>query len=184
MFRLKNAFFGERSVTKVVGAFDSEEAAREVARKVVDESLLTNSQVRVLTPSEVEIGGDAVIARAVEPETRGIWHTLLRAHASAGLIGLLAGVLLFAFLMGGGVRAVVSSPVLSFIALAGFGLIFGLLVGGALSLRPDHGRVIAAVRDAVSNGQWAVVAHPQDAQQTDLVVAYLESRSDRVVRTL
>lgn len=183
MFKLKSVFFGERSVSKVAGLFNSNDMALIAAQSVVDISSLDVSQVRVLGPSDTVVSDDARVARAIEPEPYGIWQTLLKAHLAAGLLGLVAGVLLFAAMMLVGIQAVVSSPFLSLVAFAGFGLIFGLMVGGVLSLRPDHGRVLAVVRQGLEHGQWAVIAHPCNAQQTHLAVKALQAGSERVVRS-
>ncbi|MDX5446115.1 MAG: hypothetical protein LPJ87_08665 [Zoogloeaceae bacterium] len=187
MFKLKSVFFGERSVTKVAGLFDSNEVAQHAAQNLIDHSPLDASQVRVLGPSDtIATYGSGVgrgIGRAVEPEQQGIWRTLIKSHLAAGVLGMLAGGLVFVLLMAIGFQAVVSTPGLSLLALAGFGLMFGLMVGGALSLRPDHGRVITVVRHGLEHGQWAVIAHPRDARQTHLAVKALQPGSARVVRS-
>ena len=72
---------------------------------------------------------------------------------------------------------------MGFVALAGFGATFGLILGGAIALRPDHGRVIGLVRCGLKRGQWAVVAHPTSAGQTDQAIASLGTGSLRVVRS-
>lgn len=183
MFKLKSVFFGERSVTKVAGLFDSNEVAQHAAQNLIDHSPLDASQVRVLGPTDTVTTYGSGVGRAVEPEQQGIWRTLIKSHLAAGVLGLLAGGLVFVLLMAIGFQAVVSTPGLSLLALAGFGLMFGLMVGGALSLRPDHGRVVTVVRRGLEHGQWAVIAHPRNARQTHLAVKALQPGSARVVRS-
>ena len=59
-----------------------------------------------------------------------------------------------------------------------------LLAGGVLSIRPDHGRVIALVRQYLRQGRWAVVAHPDTPEQVAQAERTLQEGSERVVRTL
>ena len=183
MFKLKSVFFGERSVTKVAGLFDSNEVAQQAAQSLIENSPLDASQVRVLGPSDSVATYGSGVGRAVEPEQQSIWCTLIKSHVAAGAIGVLVGVLVFALAMAIGFQAVVSTPGLSLLALAGFGLMFGLMVGGALSLRPDHGRVHTVVRQGLEHGQWAVIAHPRNAHQTHVAVRALQPGSARVVRS-
>ena len=96
---LKQAFFGERSLTKVAGLFASKTGADSAVRDLLGASDLTASQVRVLGPPDGAASRAAVLNRAVEPEQRGIWRTIIRAHLTMGILGLLAGVLLYVVLM-------------------------------------------------------------------------------------
>jgi hypothetical protein len=183
MLKLKRAFFGEKSITKVAGLFASRTDADNAVRALLDASTLAASQVRVLGPKDGETARDAVLDRAVEPEQRGIWRTIIRAHATMAVLGLLAGVLVYAALMVSGSPALQGTGGLGFMVFAGFGIMFGLILGGLLALRPDHGRVIHLVRRGLQGGEWAVVAHPRDAGQTHQAVASLTSGSLRVVRS-
>jgi len=99
------------------------------------------------------------------------------------VLALLAGVLAYAVLVGSGNPALQGTSGLGWVVFAGFGIMFGLILGGLLALRPDHGRVIHLVRRALQIGKWAVVAHPRDASQTHQAVASLRSGSLRVVRS-
>lgn len=184
MFQLKSVFFGERSVTKVAGLFSTNEAARQAAQNLVDHSPLDPSQIRVLGPSDTAAVLGSGLGRAMEPDSKGIARTLVKSHLAAGLLGMLAGMVLFGVMMLIGIQAIVSSPFLSFVTFTGFGLIFGLMAGGAVSMRPDHGHVLTGVRRALEEGQWAVIAHPRNAEQTDKAVKAMEPGSDRVLRSL
>jgi hypothetical protein len=183
MFTLKQALFGEQSVTKVAGLFASHSGADSAAHSLLDNSGLTTSQVSVLGPPDGETSRDAVLGRAVKPEQRGIGQTLIRAHVTMGIMGLLAGLALYGVLTAMGNPALRSTPVMGLVVLVGFGVTFGLMLGGVVSLRPDHSRVIGLVRRGLQSGKWAVVAHPLDAAQTHSVVASLKTGSVRVVRS-
>jgi len=173
-------FFGERSVTKVAAVYDNAESARLAAEAMRRESGMEQWQVRIVRPGEPDFGAQ------VEPEDDGIWHTVLRAHASCGVIGLGLGLALFAGMYMAGQQAVVTSPWLAAIAMGGFGIIFGLLAGGALSMRPDHAPLIAATRNAVNTGHWAVIGHPVSETQASAASHSLHRHGhpDEEVRTL
>jgi hypothetical protein len=50
------------------------------------------------------------------------------------------------------------------------GIIFpflGLLLAGAISLRPDHDLVVAKARKAAGEGRWTVVVHCTDNDEKD-----------------
>ncbi len=183
MFRLKTLLFGERSVTKVAGLFASRAEADLAASILVDSSGLSAAQVNVFGPADGTFSREAVLGRAMEPEQRGIWLTVIRAHLALGALGLLAGALLYAVLMSIDSPALRSTPGMGFVALAGFGATFGLILGGALSLRPDQARLIARVRRGLRSGQWAVVAHPVDPVQTHAAVSLLTGGSLKVMRS-
>lgn len=183
MFRLKTLFFGERSVTKVAGLFSSRAEADVAASGLVGGSGLSAAQVNVLGPTDGAVSREAVLGRALEPEQRGIWLTVIRAHLALGTLGLLAGALLYAALMSVDNPGLRSTPGMGFVALAGFGATFGLILGGALSLRPDHALLIARVRRGLRSGNWAVVAHPVDPVQTHAAVSRLTGSSLKVMRS-
>ena len=65
-----------------------------------------------------------------------------------------------------------------------FGTMFGLMVGGLLTIRPDHEAVIAPVREGVKSGRWAVVVHPASRQQFDDALRVLRHTDAPVATTL
>jgi hypothetical protein len=181
---LMHTFFGERSLTKVAGVFAARAQAEQAVRRLIQASGLDRSQVEVLEPRDGEWSRADVLASKMEPEDRGIWGTIIRAHALAGVIGFLMGAALCLLMWIMGQPGVRASPGLALMAMAGFGATFGLLAGGVLSLRPDHGRVIALVRQYLKAGRWAVVAHPDSPEQAERAEHTLKDGSERVVRTL
>lgn len=182
--QLMHAFFGERSLTKVAGVFPARAQAEQAARRLTLASGFNEQQVAVLAPRDGTWRRADALARKMEPEERGIWSTIIRAHVLAGVIGFLAGVALCLVMWIAGQPGVTSSPGLAMVAMAGFGTTFGLLAGGVLSIRPDHGRVIALVRQYLRQGRWAVVAHPDTPEQVAQAERTLQEGSERVVRTL
>lgn len=184
MKQLLHALFGERSLTKIAALFSDRQMAETAARHLVQDAGMAPAQVRVLPPDAGKPVRAEALAVQVEPEQAGIWHTIIRAHVTMGLVGAFVGSLVFLVLWALDNPAVRSAPGFSFGTFTGLGATFGLIAGGLLALRPDHGRVIALVRRGLQGGQWAVVAHPFNAGQTHRALEHLKHGSERVVRSL
>ena len=73
---------------------------------------------------------------------------------------------------------------LSFIGIVGFAIVFGLLAGGVVSMRPDHGALAVTLREALAAGSWAVVVHPTNAEQADRASVALAGIGGEPLRTL
>lgn len=173
-----SAFFGEKYLTKVAAVFDDGEQARAAAERVVRESGIASEQVRVLRPD------DPAMARKLEPETRGIARTLARSHLTLGVAGLLVGLGAALVLIALDFILFTWNPLYTVIAFGFFGAIAGLLLGGLVSLRPDHDRLIAWVRASARDGQWFVLVHARDHQEERRAREALQALSGKVVGTL
>lgn len=181
--RLKRLIFGERSLTKVAAVFDNRKSAEYAADHLKQAGRINPAQVNLVGPEDTSGPANAPMSRKLEPEQNGIWHTLIRAHVFTGTLGAISGVLLYIALTVSGNDTILSTPFMSLFVLVFFGTIFGLMVGGLLTLRPDHYRVIALVRRAVAAGRWAVVVHPATHRQIEFVLNELHHRSKQVVRS-
>lgn len=179
----KQILFGEQSLTKVAAIFDSRSRAETTALRLRQAAGMSEAQIKLVGPQDMVGVVEAPLSRKLEPESSGIWHTILRAHLVTGLIGMIMGALLYLGLWLLGNASVSSDPVLMLGVMLFFGTIFGLLVGGLLSLRPDHYRVTAAVRKAIKRGGWAVISHPVNQDQTQEVINELERHHINVVRS-
>ena len=175
--------FGEKSLTKVVGLFPNEASARAAAASLAKAATLAPDQVRTLSPKDGIDKRDKLLGRQVEPETRGIAKTLIRTHVVLGGLAAAAGLALYAVRRASGQPAIVASPWLSLVVIVGFACVFGLLMGGLLSLRPDHILLISNLRKALSAGSWAVVVHPVGATQEQAALDYFASTDTRVLRS-
>jgi hypothetical protein len=169
---------GEVSNSKVAAVFAQEFTAREAARGVSAALSLTQAQVQIITPGEPHPG------RKLEPESAGIWRTILVAHLRLGIIGAIVGLLLFAVLYRYGPAYVAASPVASALVLLFFGAVGGLFLGGLVSLRPDHDRYVEATRDAMAAGSTTVVVHAFSAEQRAQAAEYLRAQGGEVTSTL
>jgi hypothetical protein len=169
---------GELSNSKLAAVFRHERAARAAVQALSSMLSLDPGQVQVITPAEPNPG------RKLEPESHGIWRTIVIAHIRLGIAGAVAGLLMFAALYALGVPFIVSSPIAAALVLLFFGSVAGLMLGGLVSLRPDHDRYVQATRDAMTQGDTTVVVHGFSAGQRDRAAALLRAQGGEVTSTL
>lgn len=169
---------GEASNSKLAAVFAQARDARAAAQAVATALSLEAGQVQVIAPTEPHPG------RRLEPETRGIWRTIVVAHARLGLAGAVLGLLAFALLYAAQVPFIASSPVASALVLLFFGAIGGLLLGGLVALRPGHVRYVDATRAAIAAGDTTVVVHAFSTQQRDRAAELLRHHGGEVTSTL
>lgn len=173
---------GEKSLTKIAALFPSEEAAQTAVHDVSVAADLSPAQARLLLPQEAETPRRELFAMKVEPESEGIARTFWRSHIALAALGAFIGLLLWWVWRDHTLLA--STPVMSLVALAGFGATFGMLGGGLVTLRPDQVKVISALRSGLKAGQWAVVFHPFNSRQADSIHSALQSRHIEVLSSL
>jgi hypothetical protein len=178
MHHWSRLFFRERSLSKVAATYSNAAAARSAEMSVKRIGELHDGQIQVVYPFERNW------TRKVEPEGVGIWRTAVRAHLSCGIIGSTLGMLAFALLALLEVPAVTSTPLMSLVTMTFFATMLGLMAGGVLTLRPDHERVILAVRDAARKGRWCVVVHPVSRQQRSAALRTLTATGAPITRSL
>jgi hypothetical protein len=169
---------GEVSNSKLAAVFAHERDALAAVQALSAALSLGPEQVKLITPAEPHPG------RKLEPESRGIWHTIVKAHVRLGIVGAIAGLLAFAGLYLIGVPFIVSSPVAAVLVLLFFGTVAGLMLGGLVSLRPDHDRYVEVTRDAMADGATTVVVHAFSADQCDRAAQLLRAQGGEVTSTL
>jgi len=169
---------GELSNSKVAAVFTLEAAARQAAQGVAAALQLGAAQVQVIAPTERHPG------RKLEPESGGIFRTIVVAHVRLGIAGAIAGLLVFAALYVKGLPFIANSPVASALVLLFFGTVAGLMLGGLVALRPDHDRYVQATRDAMDAGDTTVVVHAFSAGQAHQAADYLRAQGGEVTSTL
>jgi len=124
---------------------------------------MQGGQVRILPPDDATHDSINRLGRVVEPETAGIAHTLVRSHVTLGFGGAVVGALLWGLLRLINSGVVLYASAWSLVPFVMIGAAAGLLLAGALSLRPDHASLITRLRQGLREGRWAVVAHPRSA---------------------
>jgi hypothetical protein len=169
---------GETSTHKAAAVFDSPAAARTAAEQVRVATGLSTAQVMTVDGDTPRPG------RALEPESRGIFQLMLRAHAALGIAGFLVGLVLFWILYRMGVGFVVHAALPAAGAILFFCTMGGLMLGGLATLRPDHDAYILTVLDACRGGRAAVVVHGRTAAERDAAVELLRGAGGEVVQTL
>ena len=169
---------GELSNSKVAAVFQHQAMAREAARGVAVALGLGAAQVQLITPDEPHPG------HKLEPESRGIWRTIVVAHIRFGIAGAIVGLLSFAALYAYGPPLIVNSPVAAALVLLFFGTIAGLMLGGLVALRPDHDRYVEAARDAMDGGKTTVVVHAFSSEQANSAGEFLRAQGGEVTSTL
>lgn len=170
--------FGERSLTTVAALFGQAQDARNAAERIVKDAHLPEKEVKVLGP------GDPTLERKLEPEERGIVHTLIRSHTALGIGGLIVGLLIGGALILGGVGWAVASPFYTLGVSAVFFAVGGMMLGGLVSIRPDRAVLDTKVETAVQEGRWAVVVHPLNHSEEERALDVLEHSNGEVVHTL
>tara|TARA_A100000171_G_scaffold41931_1_gene42994 strand:+ start:2860 stop:3381 length:522 start_codon:yes stop_codon:yes gene_type:complete len=149
----QNVLQGEKYPHKIGAEFDSQQGADAAVRTLMNRLGLPQEQIRIVQPD------DANMSRKIEPEVKGIASTLARSHIALGLGGLILGLVVAALLTSIGPAITRSSPLMTFIALGFLFPVLGLLLAGALSLRPDHDRLVNKTRIATASGRWTVIVH-------------------------
>lgn len=174
----ESALTAEVSNTKVAGIFANAAAARAQAARIRDALQLSESQVQVVTPADPRPG------HKLEPESHGIFRTMIRAHVVLGLVGAVVGALVFAVLWAMDIPFIVNSAVMAAAVLVAFGTVAGLMFGGLVTLRPDHDPFILKVQQALGEGRSAVVVHAFSRDEGAQARELLQGASDDVVSTL
>lgn len=170
--------FGERATTKLVAVFDTAAAAEDAAERLRSGADLNLGQVRILVP------GDSHFDIKVEPEPAGVARTAVRTHVVGGAVGLLVGVALWLVLFATRLDLVRGSPWASAVAVVFFLTMAGLLLGGLLTLRPDHQVLITRLRSALESGKWCLVIHPRSPEECDKVEALLSRTGVQTMRSV
>ncbi len=169
---------GERSNSKVAAICPTRRDAERVAADVTRVLGADAARITVLSSSTPAPG------RRLEPESSGILRTIVIAHSKLALVGLGAGLVFFAILYVIGIPAVTASWPYALVACAGFGGLAGLLLGGLVSLRPDHDPYIHSVRAALAREESAVVVHAVSDAERDHAKAFFEAHGLRCISTL
>ena len=90
--RLQALIFGERSLTKVAGIYSTAQGADDARVRVLQGGTWADGQVVLLTPADAKMSRRGIMSQKMEPESRGIGRTILRAHLFTAFVGIAVGV--------------------------------------------------------------------------------------------
>lgn len=169
---------GETYDHKVAAVFATEQEAQAVGDFLRQKTDLNDNQVLVMTTSDQHQG------RELEPESRGIWKTLVRSHIWLAVVGALAGLLLFIVTYATGVAFVVSNAVWSAALFVIFCSILGMMVAGAVTLRPDHTPYIMKAQAALKEGKAVLTVHASSHAQMVAARELLEQQNADIITSL
>ncbi|GAB1596209.1 hypothetical protein [Lysobacter claricitrinus] len=172
-----SAAVGETTPNKAAAIFATVDAARAAADSVRNATGMPAPNVRTVDASTRHPG------RALEPESRGIFQVMLRAHAALAAGGFVAGLLLYWLLYRNGVGFVVNAPIAAAGAIVFLCTMGGLMLGGLATLRPDHDAYVMSVLEACRDGRAAVVIHGRSPAERDAAVEVLRAAGGEVVQT-
>lgn len=169
---------GETFAHKVAAVFENEADAKAAAAEIVRETSLADTQIFVVGPNDRHPGWE------LEPEDRGIWKTFVRAHIWLGFFGMVFGVVLFFVLYGLSIGFVVANPLASIAIFVSFSGIFGMMLGGLITLRPDHMPYVSVATSALRRRKYVVAVHATSLSQLNEAKAQLKKFNVQTVSTL
>jgi hypothetical protein len=175
---IKQWLIAERFPSMVGSVFDDAVSARSAILTLSRTPGLASAHVALVEPNDPDL------ARKLEPESRGIAHTMIRAHLTLGATGMALGLVLAFSLLAADIRMVTASPTTAIITLASFGLVFGLMLGGLVGLRPDHDVLILKAREYSAAGKWFVIVHVRNGKQRDHARQVLNELNEPDARAL
>ncbi|MBL3558893.1 MULTISPECIES: hypothetical protein [Marinobacter] len=169
---------GEQESHKVAAVFDTESDARGTAKALCEGTSLADDQVSVLSPRDRHPG------KQLEPEDQGIWNTLVRSHVGLGAGGAVTGFIVFLVLSALGIGFISQNSVVAASVLAALGLMVGLLLAGAVTIRPDHTPYLMKAQSALSKGKYVLTVHASSTEQLQEAKSLLDSRNVKTVQTI
>jgi hypothetical protein len=184
---MKNVFqglMGDRSLTRLAAAFESEEVATEAARLLVQSAGLAPEQVRPLSPSMRGESRRLMLQPNIAPRRAGFLRGLWRAEWVPVTLGAVAGWAVYVGFASTGLRAVLGRPLASMAIVLALGASIGLLAGGAMAMWPDRERLFTRIRAALRGGRWVVVLHPTSVEQVRRAEEVLRLVPGELIRPL
>lgn len=168
---------GETSNHKLAAVFDDRADAEEATRAVAAETSLAADQLAVVDADAAQTN------RKLLPESHGIWRTLIRSHVVLGAVGALTGIGLFVSLYMLGARFVTDNPLLAAMVFVHVLTLFGLMVGGLTTIRPDQVPYVRVARKALREGHVVVLVHAQSGSELSAARDVLKQPALKAVRT-
>lgn len=157
----------EKHTGRVAAVFGDEVSANAAKQKLIDNGI-SSKVISIVKPD------DSAISMKIEPESRGIYKGIIKSHGWLGLIGMIVGALIATALVLSGPEMTQSNPLYTYFVFVFFGAMFGMMIAGAISLRPDHDPLITKTVEASHEHHWTVIVQTDDGDEIDLVKKLLE----------
>lgn len=176
--KIDTSISGEHFDHKVAGIFSNESSAKRAADALSKSTSLRANQIFVIGPNDRHPGWE------LEPEDRGIWHTMLKAHFWLGLVGGGVGFILFWILYASGIPFVVQNALTTVLITTAFGVVVGMMFGGLVTIRPDHMPYIVIAQSALRKGKFIVAVHATSMEQLKEANAEFDKLQVKTVSSL
>lgn len=167
----------EKHTGRVAAVYTSEGAANAAKQKLIDNGI-SPAIINIIKPD------DKNISKKIEPESHGIAKTIVKSHGWLGLIGMIVGILIATILVASGPEMTQSSPMFTYFVFIFFGLVFGMMLAGAISIRPDHDPLITKTIETSQEHRWTVMVQTDDQDDIDLVKQLLDDSAISTSETL
>lgn len=168
----------EQHPAKVAAVFNSETEANRAQEELINSGQFASQVINIIRPE------DPSLSEKIEPESHGIAKTIVKSHGVLGIVGLFAGMILASILVAAGPTYTQDSPLPTYLALSFFGLLLGLMVAGAVTLRPDHDPLINQTVEASHKNKWTVIVQTDDHEQNHLAKRILQNNAVSVSETI
>lgn len=152
----------EKYTGRVAAVYGDEASAHAAKQKLIDNGI-SPSLINVVKPD------DSAISKKIEPDSQGIAKTIVKSHGWLGLIGVIAGILIATILVFSGPEMTQSSPLFTYLVFIFFGLLFGMMLAGMISIRPDHDPLITKTIEASHEHHWTVTVQTEEHEEITLI---------------
>lgn len=164
----------EQHPAKVAAIFKTESDASSARQALIDQGDFASKLINIIKPE------DPNLSKKIEPESHGIAKTILKSHGILGIVGFI----LASILVAAGPTFTQNSPLPTYLALSFFGLLIGLMVAGAITLRPDHDPLINEIIEASHHQQWTVIVQTDNRGAVNKAKEILETDAVTVKETI
>ena len=167
----------EKHTGRVAAVYSDRDSANAAKQKLIDNGI-SPDVINIIQPDDVNI------SRKLEPVSHGIAKTIVKSHGWLGLIGMIIGVLIATALVIVGPEMTQSNPLYTYFVFVFFGVTFGMMVAGIVSLRPDHDPLITKTIEASHEHHWTLIVQTDDHKEINLIKNLLKGSAISMRETI
>lgn len=172
------AITDEKTPSRIAAIFDNQADAEKAQTLLIDSGGFAGNKINIIRPH------DDSISKKLEPETAGVWHTIIKSHVVLGIIGVVVGLIAAAIAMMVGPEFLSARTGTVYFAFAMIFGMLGLMLAGFVSVRPDRDIVVMKTVEAVQNGKWALVLHTHNHSESEHAEVLLKPVAESISKTL